>query len=371
VTLAYITVRGTYRDPDTLTPKVGYIEFRPNVPLSTSYGAILYSSPLQATLDANGFFEVQLLACDNIDVFPYGWYWAVDEKVENGNNWYLMAYTPAGGGRDPLDISNAYRPIGVSDQPPTVVQPGPAGVKGDQGTVSVESTVTGEAGTQAEVLDLDPLASNAYLRFTIPKGEKGDKGDDGVLTGVGLPEIYAEPNIPAPDLTDADVLWVDIDDTSGTGGAGGTYAEVFIQDEPPAATGNHILWVDKNDTSLVPGGGGGGEYLTNENGNFTEDPGGLIVNGTIWTDTMSVDQDLTIGRDVYVNAGRVLAWNFRMNNNSPGTGKVLTSSDNSGSAVWQTPALPPDGTYWKLWTGNQAAYDAIGTKDNNTLYVVV
>jgi hypothetical protein len=29
-----------------------------------------------------------------------------------------------------------------------------------------------------------------------------------------------------------------------------------------------------------------------------------------------------------------------------------------------------DGVYWKKWTGTQAAYDAIGTKDPNTLYCV-
>jgi hypothetical protein len=28
------------------------------------------------------------------------------------------------------------------------------------------------------------------------------------------------------------------------------------------------------------------------------------------------------------------------------------------------------GTYWKQWSGTQAAYDAITTKDTNTLYVV-
>lgn len=29
------------------------------------------------------------------------------------------------------------------------------------------------------------------------------------------------------------------------------------------------------------------------------------------------------------------------------------------------------GTYWKLWTGTQAQYDAVSPKDANTLYVVV
>ena len=46
------------------------------------------------------------------------------------------------------------------------------------------------------------------------------------------------------------------------------------------------------------------------------------------------------------------------------TGQVLGKSSATDYAVGY-------GDYWKMWAGNQAAYDAIGTKDNNTLYVVV
>jgi hypothetical protein len=37
------------------------------------------------------------------------------------------------------------------------------------------------------------------------------------------------------------------------------------------------------------------------------------------------------------------------------------------------PAGPaaPAGTYWGLWSGTQAAYDALGTYDANTLYAIV
>lgn len=255
-TINYITVTGTYLNPDKVTPKTGYVEFRPNVPLTVSDGGLLVSDPLRATLDASGTFTIDIIACDNIDVFPYGWYWVVDEKIINGTVWYLMAYTPEGGGRNPLDISNAYRPVGVSDQPPTVVQPGPAGVKGDQGTVSVNSTITGEPGTQAIVIDLNPASTDATLQFIIPKGDKGDKGDTGHLTGVGIPEIYAQPAEPA-DLA-ANVLWVDIDDIGGTSGVGGTVAEIYTQPDPPASTGNNLLWVDTDDTSTVPPPGGEG-----------------------------------------------------------------------------------------------------------------
>lgn len=55
---------------------------------------------------------------------------------------------------------------------------GPKGEKGDAATVTVGETVTGEAGTQASVENTGD-ASAAVLKFTVPKGDKGDKGDTG------------------------------------------------------------------------------------------------------------------------------------------------------------------------------------------------
>ena len=55
---------------------------------------------------------------------------------------------------------------------------GPKGDKGDAATVTVGETVTGDAGTQASVENTGD-ASAAVLKFTVPKGDKGDKGDTG------------------------------------------------------------------------------------------------------------------------------------------------------------------------------------------------
>lgn len=61
---------------------------------------------------------------------------------------------------------------------------GPKGVKGDKGepgqdsTIEVVSTTTGAAGTNASVVN-QGTASAAQLAFTIPRGDKGEKGNDG------------------------------------------------------------------------------------------------------------------------------------------------------------------------------------------------
>lgn len=59
--------------------------------------------------------------------------------------------------------------------------PGPQGEPGADGaaaTVTVGTTTTGEAGTEAAVTN-SGTTSAAVLNFTIPKGAKGDKGDKG------------------------------------------------------------------------------------------------------------------------------------------------------------------------------------------------
>ena len=51
-------------------------------------------------------------------------------------------------------------------------------VPGPAGTVEVGTTTTGEPGTPADVINTG-TPSAAILNFTIPKGEKGDRGDGG------------------------------------------------------------------------------------------------------------------------------------------------------------------------------------------------
>ena len=74
---------------------------------------------------------------------------------------------------------------------------GPAGQKGDPGTsatVTVGETVTGEPGTDAKVENVG-TEQNAILKFTIPKGEKGDPGTGG--GGGVLFDIVETQNITA------------------------------------------------------------------------------------------------------------------------------------------------------------------------------
>ena len=68
---------------------------------------------------------------------------------------------------------------------------GPAGQKGDPGTsatVTVGETVTGEPGTDAKVENVG-TEQNAVLKFTIPKGEKGDPGEGGGGGTASLPYV--------------------------------------------------------------------------------------------------------------------------------------------------------------------------------------
>lgn len=60
-------------------------------------------------------------------------------------------------------------------------QNGAAGSDGSAASVSVGTVTTGEPGTNASVTN-SGTSSAAVLDFVIPKGAKGDKGDDGVTT---------------------------------------------------------------------------------------------------------------------------------------------------------------------------------------------
>ena len=68
--------------------------------------------------------------------------------------------------------------------------PGPQGPKGDTPVFSVGSTITGDPGTDADVVQ-SGTTLNPVLTFTIPRGEKGEKGEDG--DGAGEILTFLEP----------------------------------------------------------------------------------------------------------------------------------------------------------------------------------
>jgi hypothetical protein len=61
---------------------------------------------------------------------------------------------------------------------------GEKGDTGDNATVDVGTTTTGNAGTDASVVN-SGTTSDAVFDFTIPRGDKGEKGDDGAPGAAG------------------------------------------------------------------------------------------------------------------------------------------------------------------------------------------
>lgn len=84
------------------------------------------------------------------------------------------------------------------------------GEKGDAATVDVGTTTTGEAGTNANVVN-SGTTSAAILDFTIPRGDKGDKGDK------GDPGDTGPAGADGADGEDAYVYIAYASDSSGTG----------------------------------------------------------------------------------------------------------------------------------------------------------
>ena len=106
------------------------------------------------------------------------------------------------GERGPEGPQGAEGPRGEQGPAGERGEQGPAGQKGDPGTsatVTVGETVTGEPGTPAKVENIG-TEQNTVLKFTIPKGEKGDPGSGGGGGGVnfdivGTQSITAQGNI--------------------------------------------------------------------------------------------------------------------------------------------------------------------------------
>ena len=72
---------------------------------------------------------------------------------------------------------------------------GPAGADGSDGaaaTIAVDNTITGEPGTDADVVNIGSNSA-AQLIFTIPRGAKGDPGKDGTGAGTITKVITTKP----------------------------------------------------------------------------------------------------------------------------------------------------------------------------------
>lgn len=97
----------------------------------------------------------------------------------------------AQGERGPEGPEGPQGPKGDPGEQGPAGENGAPGAKGDPGeaaTVTVGETVTGEPGTDAKVENVG-TEQNAVLKFTIPKGEKGDPGTGGGGGTASLPYV--------------------------------------------------------------------------------------------------------------------------------------------------------------------------------------
>ena len=123
----------------------------------------------------------------------------ITPTIGDNGNWFLGETDtgkPSRGEQGPKGEQGDPGPKGEQGDPGAKGDPGPQGEPGQDGapgtagapgaaaTVTVGTTTTGEAGTEAAVTN-SGTTSAAVLNFTIPKGAKGDKGDKGDTGNTG------------------------------------------------------------------------------------------------------------------------------------------------------------------------------------------
>lgn len=168
---------------------------------------------------------------------------------------------------------------------------GPQGMDGDAATVTVGTTTTGEAGTQATVTN-SGTTSAAVLDFTIPKGAdgaQGPKGDTGAAGPAGEQGPKGDTGAAGADGKDGVTPSVTVGTT--TTGEAGTNAQVTNDGTAPDVVLNFVIPKgEKGDTGAAgaegPAGPKGDTGATGANGlsitaiALTTDVDGKVTGGT-------------------------------------------------------------------------------------------
>lgn len=168
-------VFAVYLNPDG-TPKHGYVEFTLTSETSVSNTAIIPVGTIRAELDSTGRIDADLLVTDDPSVAPAGLIWSVEEKIENGNVWYVAV--PQGDG-SPVDLTTLFVPglrppgYGIQGVQGPVGPQGATGPQGPKGDTGADSTVPGPTGPQGPI------------GLTGPQGPQGVKGDTGATGATG------------------------------------------------------------------------------------------------------------------------------------------------------------------------------------------
>lgn len=174
-------------------------------------------------------------------------------------------------GKTPYVGDNGNWYIGADDTgKPSRGAKGEPGTDGATPTFGIESVETGEPGTDAEVT-MTGDTPNHGLKFVIPRGNKGDKGDTGspgAKGDKGEPGAKGEPGSPGakgdkgdtgatPNLTIGSVTTLDAGQNATASMGGTAESPVLNLGIPRGAKGEP-----------GQGGGGGGTYYVELDGNY-------------------------------------------------------------------------------------------------------
>ena len=196
------TITGTYRRGGG-TPERGWLTFTPTVAITDGEEVILPAAE-RVALEPDGSFEVTLEATDDTNWTPTGWVWQITERLPGGRTWHFELTDDADiGDLVPVEVPDSYLPwvftatattgapgsevdVDITGTAPApvfefVIPRGDKGEVGDEGPPNVLSigTVTTEAPGDPATAVITGTSPAQVLDLGIPEGDKGDKGDQG------------------------------------------------------------------------------------------------------------------------------------------------------------------------------------------------
>ena len=193
--------------PDRVpVPTGSTISFEPSISYviveSSPKRDIIFATPETVMLDDDGGFSVKLVACDSPNLNPSGWYYtvrlnvpgraALTARVQVHGGQSITLGEAIGAAQPGTAIVKIEGPAGPAGHTPTVAMTGDqlvidgvivgphlTGPAGPPSKLTVGTVATGAPGSQADA-SITGTSPSQVLNLTLPKGDPGAPGKDGV-----------------------------------------------------------------------------------------------------------------------------------------------------------------------------------------------